>query len=774
MSLRPAPTSPYTSRIAARFRFLLPALVAALAACGGQSTTRSDGDAGESGDSGESSTGGSAGSASGGRSNSAGRGGNGQGGNGTAGSISAGAAGTPALDLELTRVRRQSDRPLDLLLMIDNSLAMAEKQRLLENSLPLLLRELATFASDVNIGIITSSLGDHGSQDVCSDTSEGRTPDDRAQLLPSVRPDLMADPSGFLNWQPGNNDDAVANGLVSQFRAVGELGCGYEASLEAWYRFLVDPEPVSSMKNDSFVSVRSDANPVVLQQRSQFLRPGSLVGIVMLTDENDCSILDENDMQGWVVPYKGGPNFSSWRMPDSTQSCKDNPNSPCCRPCVSEPAPGCPNNTAELCMDAGYLSIVQDAMILRCHQQLRRFGIDLLYPTSRYVEALTNLTIDPRLDDNPVPNPLFAGPGERSPGDVFLVGILGVPWQDVATPESLADARKLDFMTADDLAAQGRWEVILGDPAQNVPPADALMIESIDPRPIASAHPLLPGVAIVAPDGASRNPINGHEQAVDPNRRDDLQFACIFRRSAPLVCNADNAAGCECNADEYARHSPLCEYGAANTDGVQFYEKAYPGTRQLEVLKGIGKQGLVTSICPKNLAAEAAEAVDDPNYGYNPVARGIAGLLRRGRHHNDCLDTPLPTEPTDYGDQLACPLLVATLDCNCDAERGLIEIQDADFIDRVRAELAAESCLGLPDCEPCLCEMQEHSGKGLAICQNSPASPEGDPGFCYLDAASPVVDPALVAECAPGSQRRIQFSGPEDADIVGAFVVCPR
>ena len=30
--------------------------------------------------------------------------------------------------------------------------------------------------------------------------------------------------------------------------AAGENGCGYEASLEAWYRFLVDPEPPSAVQ----------------------------------------------------------------------------------------------------------------------------------------------------------------------------------------------------------------------------------------------------------------------------------------------------------------------------------------------------------------------------------------------------------------------------------------------------------------------------------------------------------------------------------------------
>src|SRR5690606_19680228 len=97
---------------------------------------------------------------------------------------------------------------------------------------------------DFHLGVISSSLGDAGAHAV-SKCSGGTPPgDDSAHLMGSVRSGL-AGASGFLSWNGG--DEAATSALISQFQAhvasTGEEGCGYEASLEAWYRFLVDPNP---------------------------------------------------------------------------------------------------------------------------------------------------------------------------------------------------------------------------------------------------------------------------------------------------------------------------------------------------------------------------------------------------------------------------------------------------------------------------------------------------------------------------------------------------
>jgi hypothetical protein len=662
---------------------------------------------------------------------------------------------------------------------------------------------------NIHIGIITSSLGHHGSKDVCSEMTEGRTPDDKAQLLPSVRP--AADPpvtswdgSGFLVWDPRGNDGTIdnphippgwgspmgpgdANDLVAAFqnqvRAAGELGCGYEQQLESWYRFLIDPEPVDAMDNNGTASVRvkdamgkTIANQVVLQQRAAFLRRDSLLAIIMLTDENDCSILDEDGSQGWLVAYKGGPTVNNWRMPASTNSCKQDPNGMCCRPCIVPAAGGCGDNAAEGCPESGYLAIADDSMNQRCFNQTQRFGINLLYPTWRYSDAITRTTVDPRMTGAAVPNPLYTpGPnGEpaREQGLVFLAGIVGVPWQDIATdgmvmvaegkpqpPNSLGMGRELVYLTAQQLLDKGRWDMILGDQGANVRPTDPLMIESIDPRMTGAPHPLgLPRSAIAAP-GSNGNAINGAEQAVDPMTRDDLQFACVFDLQDSVACNTGNAAGCDCNKEEAVKQSPLCEYpppvDGMPVDGTQIKAKAYPGVRELQVLKEVGDAAIVASICPKNpTAGQGMDPATDPYYGYNPAVAAIIERLKEALTAK-CLPRPLSaTTQADIDAGLAPPEELGKVPCavvevrpsaggcgDCGAGRAPLMGEKVKVIGAVKDYMANQGqCLydppagsQFPDCDNyCFCEIQQFTGAELEQCWTEGAA-AGLSGYCYVD-----------------------------------------
>jgi hypothetical protein len=186
----------------------------------------------------------------------------------------------------------------------------------------------------------------------------------------------------------------------------------------------------------------------------------------------------------------------------------------------------------------------------------------------RYVKGLTEPLIDPRYDGVLVQNPIFApasaGEPPRGRNEIVLVGIVGVPWQDLATADSLADPNLLQYLTSDELEANGRWPVILGDPEAPVPPADPFMVESASPRPAGAVNPLVPSAVILSPDSTSLGPINGHEHVGG----DELEYACTFPID-PIPCDDDNARTCECNADEEARARPLCAYpGGSGTDRV--------------------------------------------------------------------------------------------------------------------------------------------------------------------------------------------------------------
>jgi hypothetical protein len=740
-------------------------------------------------------TGGKGGSGTGGASGGGGDGA--MGGNGNAGGEPSGF---------VSQISARSNK-LDLLLMIDNSISMGEKQRLLAAALPHLLRRLTTPdcvdengaplggsstelgecaegapeftpVTDIHVGVITSSLGDHGSGDICSEASASpdRNYNDRAELLPNVRALESSSDLGFLAWGPSGTPDysgytnpaELAAAVSDHVLAAGETGCGFEASLESWYRFLIDPQPVRSMlhgidsQSGADRSIRGPVNEAILVQRASFLRPDSHVAIMMLSDENDCSILDEDGTQGWLVPFKGGVQANNWRMPRATSACAADPNSSDCTYCsqITEGDPAC----TALGND---LTLQEDAPNLRCFRQKQRFGVDFLYPTNRYVEALTSPTIDPRLTGDTASNPLFAG-GARGPASVVLMGMIGVPWQDLARNPT-ATGGPIEYMTASELVENERWGLIL-ESEQRLP-LDLLMLESVDPRPAGTLHPLLhEAAAVIDPDDATGwNAINGREQRVIPSERADLQFACIFPLAEPIGCTMENEGPCECNDDEFAKNSPLCDYeGGDSRAGIQRYEKAYPGVRQLEVLRDLGDSGVTTSICPQPLPSLDFEP--GPGWWYQPNMDALVERMK-GWFGQQCLPRPLVVESNG---QVACRISEASFDsCDCSgpgrsnatsADHAVIK----DWLESVGVCSAGTGCDAL-----CACELAQFQDDDLSTCQNDPATPEDMYGFCYVDPAAGAGTPALVQGCRDNQKRRLRFMG-EDVPAAGklTMIVC--
>lgn len=54
---------------------------------------------------------------------------------------------------------------------------------------------------------------------------------------------------------------------MNEVTAAGERGCGFESSLEAWYRFLVDPAPPANVKVTNNVSAPDGVDQEVLTER---------------------------------------------------------------------------------------------------------------------------------------------------------------------------------------------------------------------------------------------------------------------------------------------------------------------------------------------------------------------------------------------------------------------------------------------------------------------------------------------------------------------------
>ncbi len=530
----------------------------------------------------------------------------------------------------------KSDK-LDLLLMVDNSAQMGDKQKPMAATVGDLVRRLAnplcvdadglpataqpsdpaaacepgshreaSPVTDLHVGVITSSLGGHGA-DHCSPAMSPYDPmmEDMAHLVSRTldeygnlgQPVPTWDGKGFLAWDPNAKlsppGESSLDQLVQDLQAIvtgaGQHGCGFESQLESAYRFLVDPDPYQTIDlTAQQTSARTGTDQDLLAQRAAFLRPDSAVLVVSLSDENDCS-LDDSLSQAYFAFKIGAGGNSQFHLPRATSACAADPNDECCRSCAQPDPAGCTPASADTECQKGEYTDEDDPSNLRCWDQKRRFGIDFLAPVARYADGFTSAKVPDR-SGSPVDNPLLAG--GRSPYLVVNAAIVGVPWQDVA--EDPADLGA-GFMTPAELAAKGRWDVVLGDPDQRVLPTDPLMIESLAPR--SGTNPITSD-ALAPPTATSpsENPINGHE--FDAADHAELQYSCIFALDAPRVCSGGGGPDCECYGSGPQQTNPVCQDPAGGGYGVtQFAAAATPPLRQLEFVEALGDRGLALSLC---------------------------------------------------------------------------------------------------------------------------------------------------------------------------------
>ena len=595
--------------------------------------------------------------------------GGGQGGQG-------GAGGGGSVTCDIPRV--------DLVLGVDNSRGMAHKQALLAEAIPDLIAGLVNPPcvdasgvpapsqpaspadacpagterafqpqTDIHIGVVSSSIGGHGS-DACPNVdvnssncapAPNTTNNDKGHLLDRKDACNTATVAtyankGFLAWDPnqtmmppgeGTLDNGMGGGLVPTLRdmivGAGDIGCGYESQLESVYRFLADPNPYESISVVNGAATPMGTDTVLLQQRKEFLRPDSLLAVLMMSEENDCSTKEYGQFYYVNQIRIGATNV---RLPRARQECATDPNDPCCKSCGQAPGncpvdPTCTNAQGQVAL----LSPEEDSINLRCFEQKRRFGIDFLYPIERYKQAFSSSMIPDR-QGNIVPNPIFSdldpSDGNSKVRDASLVvfgGILGVPWQDIARDPT--DASK-GFKAWDELnqpvaGLPSAWDVILGNPEAHVNAMDPLMVESSEQR--SGTNPIT-GAPLVSSANPGGNPINGNEYTTEGS---DLQYACTF----PLPpgterdCTDPSLVMCECY--DASNDNPLCAEDPNNNQRtLQVRGKAYPSRRQLAVAKALGKQAAVGSVCaPQTSNPSAAD------YGYRQSVKIILDWLgRRG------------------------------------------------------------------------------------------------------------------------------------------------
>ena len=666
-------------------------------------------------------------------------------------------------------VSQQAVDKVDLLLVIDNSGSMGDKQGILAEAVPLLVNGLirpkcvdkdgkptGTTADplkstddnygcgapgggvepefrpvvDMHIGIIDSSLGSFGG-DICPD--QGRL-NSRAHLLnsgpsgvlPQTEPlDKGKNAGGFLAWYPQNKDNSdkarhpepvvpgigaeadFANAFGQLVKGVGETGCGLEAQLESFYRFLIQPDPWAKVTVDqgtlrASLGSETEVDAVLLKQRADFLRPNSLVAIIMLTDEQDSSA-DPLSVagQGWAFMASQFPgNQTVFRTdgrtttaPRGTSVCSKNPGDPGCTSCgfaatcnASDPACAAIKNDPN-CANGGYYGPTDDSLNVRFHRMKERYGIDPQYPIKRYVDGLKNLRVPNRktehiLDKNGVPglyegtpactNPLFAGKLPSEPGDdlcnlprgtrtpdlVFFAVVGGVPNRLIfdGLESAASDADKIAIVSDPDKRAMNRakWAKVLGEAPEvfNYSGIDTHMVESVNPRCALDGTCLPPPSQTRGDNGT--DPDHGREF---DTQKDDLQYACTFEileNGAPKPRNC-TTPDCDCPPASKGgdkKNPPLCGPSNDPNVGIQTRAKAYPTTREFMVVRDLGEQGIISSLCPITLKG----AKDSPIYGYNPAVQAIIDRLK-----NALTTQCLPQQLTRDEKNLVPCLVLATL-----------------------------------------------------------------------------------------------------------------
>jgi hypothetical protein len=712
-----------------------------------------------------------------------------------------------------TTVKQAAVDKIDLLLNIDNSRSMGDKQAILSEAVPDLITSLVTpncvddngkptgeradpaaeegrecktgkaeFKPivDIHVGVVSSAMGGFGS-DSCpkdapnpTDATLNSHNNDGGRLLnrsgPKETPIQNATPSSFLSWFPAvkrneskkpsagatpytaiNDFNQAFSGLIT---GVKEYGCGFEASLESWYHFLVQPDPYEEVVREGNAAKYKGIDNVLLQQRADFLRPDSLVAIVLLTDEDDSGV-DPLALggQGWAFmnatfPASAGvagaqrdANRGGSTAPKGTTACETAPGSAECTSCGFKNDPRVANDPR--CKENdGFYGKNEDDMNVRFHKMKKRFGVDPQYPIKRYVDGLTKTQVPDRITEHDANgnyigqgkcrNPLFsknlptAGEGDadpklcnlekgpRSSDLVFFAVVGGVP-QDLLHFDP-ADAEKSKITNED-------WVKIIGKDPENFDATgiDARMDQSTLPRagrPPASATP-------------GNNEEGGQLRDWD-TKGQDLQYACTFPLNTPVQCGAGNRETCDCDG---TKNPPLCS--AATT---QSRAKAYPTIRQFRVVNALKDQGIISSLCPITYKPTDKDinGAPNPQYGYRPAVKAIVDRLKNALA-NQCLPQKLTRD--DKG-QVACLILETLPNPGDKCETYGLKVPTPEILEKFREKQKETGA----DTKLTVCQANQIVTKPGETC-----SRDTNPGWCYVENTA---SSKIIGTCS----QAIQFS----------------
>lgn len=179
--------------------------------------------------------------------------------------------------------------PVDLLFVVDNSGSMDEEQQSLRQQIPALIRALASGdsdgdgrldfppVSDLHVGVVSTDMGT--GPHVTGGCSSGLGWNGLLRVSSSCDPSRPI----FLELSPGDPVEPFAN-TAACLATLGASGCGFEQPLESALKALT--------ASSSEIRFRDGTTGHADGENAGFLREDSTLAVVVLSDENDCSMRD--------------------------------------------------------------------------------------------------------------------------------------------------------------------------------------------------------------------------------------------------------------------------------------------------------------------------------------------------------------------------------------------------------------------------------------------------------------------------------------------------
>ncbi|HVZ85450.1 MAG TPA: hypothetical protein VHG72_00655 [Polyangia bacterium] len=193
-----------------------------------------------------------------------------------------------------TKFTQKINNNLDILFMIDNSSSMDSMQEKLYANLPTFMNILTgtNTPPNLHVAVVSSDMGapgDAAGSDGCTTAGDMGIFQNIARSDSTINATCtdttLQDNAYYISNVSGMTNFTNPMGIAPVFQCIallGDKGCGFEHQLASIDRALGSDQPQGTNPDNTIV-------PSPPSQNVGFLRPDAYLGIVLLTNEDDCS-----------------------------------------------------------------------------------------------------------------------------------------------------------------------------------------------------------------------------------------------------------------------------------------------------------------------------------------------------------------------------------------------------------------------------------------------------------------------------------------------------